>query len=64
MKIQTMVTSLEDLREGHGKANNVPVIKAAMDYVGLKGGSCRPPIHTLSKEERSLVISIIKGWNL
>ncbi len=64
MKIQAMITPLEDLREGHGKANNVPVIKAAMDHVGLKGGLCRPPIHRLSDEERSLTTSIIEEWDL
>lgn len=62
MKVQRMITPLEDLREGRGAANNVPVVKAAMDYVGLKGGLCRPPIHQLSKDERQAVINIISKW--
>jgi 4-hydroxy-tetrahydrodipicolinate synthase len=63
MKIQKMITPLEDLREGHGKANNVPVVKAAMDYVGLKGGLCRPPIHKLSEDDRNATIAAIAGWD-
>ena len=64
MKVQRMVTPLEDLRERHGAANNVPVIKAAMDHIGLKGGFCRPPIHELSDEDRTAVIDAIKDWEL
>jgi 4-hydroxy-tetrahydrodipicolinate synthase len=62
MEIQKMVSPLEDLREGRGVANNVPIIKAAMDHVGLKGGLCRPPIHPLSDEERDATISVIRDW--
>ncbi|MFX1559718.1 MAG: dihydrodipicolinate synthase family protein [Promethearchaeota archaeon] len=62
MKIQKMITPLEDLREGRGVANNVPVIKEAMDHVGLKGGLCRPPIHPLSKEEKKATIKAISEW--
>jgi 4-hydroxy-tetrahydrodipicolinate synthase len=62
MKVQEMITPLEDLREGRGGANNVPVVKAAMDYMGLRGGSCRPPIHQLTNEERQAVIDIISKW--
>ena len=62
MKVQKMITPLEDLREGRGAANNVPIVKAAMDYVGLKGGLCRPPIHPLSDEERNATIDVISKW--
>lgn len=62
MTVQKMVEPLEDLREGRGAANNVPVIKAAMDHVGLRGGPCRPPIHTLSEEEKQAVVAIISKW--
>jgi 4-hydroxy-tetrahydrodipicolinate synthase len=64
MKIQEMISPLEFLREGHSSANNVPVVKAAMDHVGLVGGSCRPPIHKLSDAERSAVKKAIDGWTL
>ena len=62
MKVQKMITPLEDLREGRGVANNVPIVKTAMDHVGLKGGLCRPPIHLLSNEERQATIEVIENW--
>ncbi len=62
MKIQRMITPLEDLREGRGAANNVPIVKAAMDHVGLKGGLCRPPIHPLSDDERQATVAVISKW--
>ena len=62
MKIQRMITPLEDLREGRGVANNVPIVKAAMDHVGLKGGLCRSPIHPLSIEEKQATIAVISKW--
>jgi 4-hydroxy-tetrahydrodipicolinate synthase len=62
MDVQKMITPLEDLREGRGAANNVPIIKAAMDYVGLNGGLCRPPIHQLTDEERNATIAVISNW--
>lgn len=62
MKVQRMITPLEDLREGRGVANNVPIVKAAMDHIGLKGGLCRPPIHPLSDEEQQATIDVISKW--
>ena len=62
MKVQRMITPLEDLREGRGVANNVPIVKAAMDHIGLKGGLCRSPIHPLSNEERQATIDVISKW--
>ncbi len=63
MNVQKMITTLEDLREGRGAANNVPIIKAAMDHTGLKGGFCRPPIHPLSEEEKEATIAVISKWH-
>lgn len=62
MKVQKKITPLEDLREGRDKANNVPVVKTAMDHVGLKGGLCRPPIHPLSEYEKNAIVSVISHW--
>lgn len=62
MKVQNMITPLEYLREGRGGANNVPIVKAAMDHVGLKGGLCRPPIHPLSDEEKNATVAVISTW--
>jgi 4-hydroxy-tetrahydrodipicolinate synthase len=64
MEIQRLVAPLEFLREGRDKANNVPVVKHAMDHVGLAGGKCRPPIHELSTDEKEFVIQVIRSWKL
>ncbi|MHA1741824.1 MAG: dihydrodipicolinate synthase family protein [Candidatus Thorarchaeota archaeon] len=64
MKIQEMITPLEFLRERHGRANNVSVVKAAMDCSGLIGGRCRPPIHELSDAERKDVAEIVGTWDI
>jgi 4-hydroxy-tetrahydrodipicolinate synthase len=64
MEIQRMITPLEYLREGRDKANNVPVVKTALDYVGLNGGRCRPPIHPLRVNERREILEVIESWNL
>jgi 4-hydroxy-tetrahydrodipicolinate synthase len=64
MEIQKMITPLEYLREGRDKANNVPVVKKALDHVGLAGGICRPPIHRLSDAEQDAVVRSIQDWNL
>ncbi len=64
MTIQALVTSLENLREGRGTANNVPVVKAVMDHLGLAGGECRPPIHSLNRTERKAAIDAVAEWAL
>jgi len=64
MRLQKLITPLEDLREGHGKADNVPVVKAVMDHVGLAGGNCRPPIHALADTERETAVRAISEWGL
>ncbi len=64
MEIQRMISQFEFLREGRGSANNVPVVKYAMDHLELAGGLCRPPIHQLSSSEQEDVINSIKDWNL
>ena len=62
MSIQHMIADLELLREERGAANNVPVIKAALDHRGLTGGDCRPPIHRFSGDERARVAKAMDGW--
>jgi len=64
MAIQEQISPLEFLREGHGTVDNVPVVKAAMDHVGLHGGFSRPPIRKLSESERMSVINVIKDWDI
>jgi dihydrodipicolinate synthase/N-acetylneuraminate lyase len=62
MRIHTMITPLEDLREGQSSVSNVPVVKAVMDSIGLAGGYCRPPIHKLTEVERQAAVDAISGW--
>jgi 4-hydroxy-tetrahydrodipicolinate synthase len=50
---------LERLRAAHGDANNVAVIKAAMDEVGLVGGGLRPPLSALEPGDRADLIRIL-----
>jgi len=64
MEIQKMITPLEYLRDGREKANNVPVVKRALDHIGLVGGKCRPPIHQLSNDEQNAIVKCIQSWNL
>ena len=64
MRIQALVAPFENLREGRGTANNVPVVKAVMDYLGLAGGECRPPIHSLNRTERKAAIDAVAEWGL
>ncbi len=64
MEIQRLISPLEYLREGRSASNNVPVVKAALDHVGLVGGGCRPPIHQLTAREREAITTAIKGWGL
>lgn len=64
MRFQELISPLEFLREGRDKANNVPVVKSMMDYVGLSGGKCRPPLHDLNEEEKRAALLAIESWNL
>lgn len=64
MRVQKMITPFEDLRDGREKANNVPMVKAALDHLGLAGGDCRPPIHILNPKERDNAVEAISNWGL
>ena len=59
MSIVEKITPFEDFRESRGEANNVPAVKAAMDYLGLQGGYCRAPIHSLTEKESATVEEIV-----
>lgn len=56
--IRDSLRPLEDLREEAGEennitaANNVPVVKYGMDYMGLHGGPVRPPLTELSAVDK------------
>jgi 4-hydroxy-tetrahydrodipicolinate synthase len=55
---------IEQLRAGHGDANNVAVIKSAMDFIGLAGGGLRPPLSELQPEDRAELVGILRGMEL
>jgi len=55
---------IEALRARRGDANNVAVIKAAMDLVGLAGGGLRPPLSTLEPADHAVLIGILDQLEL
>jgi 4-hydroxy-tetrahydrodipicolinate synthase len=55
---------IEALRARGGDANNVAVIKAAMDLVGLAGGGLRPPLSALEPSDQAELIRILEELGL
>jgi 4-hydroxy-tetrahydrodipicolinate synthase len=55
---------IEALRARRGDANNVAVIKAAMDLVGLAGGGLRPPLSALEPDDHAELIQILDQLEL
>ncbi len=54
----------EQLRERHARANDVAVVKAALDRIGLSGGAVRPPLSPLSNEDAAELDEILASWCL
>lgn len=52
----------EQIRARHANANNVPVVKAALDAVGLAGGGVRPPMRDLPTTEVDEVRTMVAAW--
>ncbi len=55
---------IEALRAGRGDANNVAVIKAALDLVGLAGGGLRPPLSALEPGDHAELVRILDALEL
>jgi 4-hydroxy-tetrahydrodipicolinate synthase len=55
---------IEELRARRNDANNVAVIKAAMDLVGLVGGELRPPLSSLDPDDRAELSRILEELEL
>ena len=55
---------IEELRAGRGDANNVAVIKAAMDLMGLVGGGLRPPLSALDPGDSAELLRILRKMEL
>lgn len=56
------VAPLERLRSRHHNGNNVTVIKAGMNLMGLPGGRVREPISQLDGEDERELASILEAW--
>jgi 4-hydroxy-tetrahydrodipicolinate synthase len=55
---------IEELRARNGDANNVAVIKAAMDMTGLVGGGLRPPLSELDPADRADLTRVLQELGL
>jgi 4-hydroxy-tetrahydrodipicolinate synthase len=58
------VRPIENLRAARDGANNVAVIKAAMDLLGLAGGKLRPPLSALGGGDRANLERILHDAGL
>jgi 4-hydroxy-tetrahydrodipicolinate synthase len=58
------VRPIEELRAGRGDANNVAVIKAAMDLIGLAGGGLRPPLSALEGDDHAVLVGILRAMEV
>jgi 4-hydroxy-tetrahydrodipicolinate synthase len=56
-QIQQKLELVSDLRSRHG--HHIPVVKAAMDTIGLSGGEVRPPLVPLSSSEKEELTHIL-----
>jgi 4-hydroxy-tetrahydrodipicolinate synthase len=54
----------EQLRDRHARANDVAVVKAALDRIGLAGGAVRPPLSPLSDADAAELDEILASWGL
>lgn len=58
------VQPLEKLRAAADGANNVAVVKAAMDVLGLAGGSLRPPLSSLTESDHAALQTVLDELGL
>jgi 4-hydroxy-tetrahydrodipicolinate synthase len=61
-RIWRELVPFEELRDRHGRANDVAVVKAALDRVGLTGGDVRAPLGPLSDADRADLDAILDSW--
>lgn len=60
MELWRVLEPFERLRARHDNGNNVPVVKEAMELLGLiESGSVRPPLARLSDDDRSELAGIV-----
>lgn len=53
MEVWRAAEPFERLRARHGNGNNVPVVKEAMELLGVIAGSVRPPLSPLGRDDRA-----------
>jgi 4-hydroxy-tetrahydrodipicolinate synthase len=63
-RIWRELVPFEELRDRHDRANDVAVVKAALDRIGLAGGPVRPPLSSLSPEDAAELDTILTSWGL
>jgi 5-dehydro-4-deoxyglucarate dehydratase len=61
--IRTKLGPISHLRESR-PGYHVPVIKAAMDLLGLAGGRSRPPLLPVREEDRAILLGILRDMGL
>ena len=61
-QLMTIIQPFEDLRALNGSANNVSVVKEAMQQLSLGSRKVRPPITELNQSDRDHVKRIIAKW--
>ncbi len=60
LALRSLAARFEGIRARHGDAYNVPVVKAAMDAIGLAGGPVRPPLRDVDAATRDEVATVVK----
>jgi len=62
--IQRKLEPIQELRSRRGRTNSIPVIKEALDFLGLHGGPVRPPLSHLVPEDRKDLEEILSNLGL
>jgi 4-hydroxy-tetrahydrodipicolinate synthase len=57
---RTDAGAFEEIRARHQDAYNVPVVKVAMDALGLAGGPVRPPLRGVDEETAAAIGTVTK----
>jgi 4-hydroxy-tetrahydrodipicolinate synthase len=64
MKIWDLVRRFEELRAAEGSADNVSVVKEALDQMGLCARDVRPPSREVPEPVKAEVAEILKSWGV
>ncbi len=64
MRLWRELLPFEQLRSRHREANDIAVVKAALDRVGLAGGPPQPPLSPLRDEDAAALEHILAAWGV